>query len=124
MLLVMIKRFLFWTLILFVLYNIWNEYVSTRAAIGIYVNNNTDFVLEGPRPIENGVDTLYILENGLYNNNVWGSGTYELHSSILGSEIHLNNDYSGCNLPIDKTFFGQTRIWLDLDLHFYYIKVD
>ena len=36
------------------------NYVSKSALQGQYINNNTEYILDGPRPIKQGVDTLII----------------------------------------------------------------
>lgn len=103
------------------------NYVSTSALVGRYVNNNNDYVLEGPRPISFGVDTLVLNMDNTFDSHTWGRGTYKVHSSIFETRIELFYKYqsgeSYVKMIATSSIYGQTRMWLDFDREFYFEKV-
>ena len=107
---------------------VWKNYIPKSSIVGKYVNNNTEPILEGPNSIQNGIDTLALLENGTFQSKTWGNGTYEISKSLMETEIDLTYSYSmgkaGFSTQVDKSILGETRIWLNHDLGFYFKKVD
>lgn len=106
----------------------WKNYIPKSSIVGKYVNNNTEFVLEGPSPIQNGIDSLVLLENDTFQSKTWGNGTYKISKSLMRTKIDLTYTYSmgkaGYSTQIEKSLFGKIKIWLDYDLCFYFKKVD
>lgn len=98
----------------------WNNFFPRALVLGVYVSNNTEPLLEGPK----GIDTLILLENGKYKNRTWGEGDYE----ISGDKIHFiinhpdgkMNYHSYFSRPY---FIGPPQIILNYDLGYYYRKV-
>lgn len=103
------------------------NYASKSSLEGRYINNNTDYVLEGPRPISPGVDTLVINNDNTFNSQTWGTGTYKVKPSIFGTRIDLTYDYemgkAGNEMLVTSPVFGQERIWLNYDLNYYFEKI-
>ena len=103
------------------------NYASKSSLEGRYINNNTDYVLEGPRPISQGVDTLVINNDNTFNSQTWGTGTYKVKPSIFGTRIDLTYDYemgkAGNEMLVTSPVFGQERIWLNYDLNYYFEKI-
>ena len=103
------------------------NYASKSSLEGLYINNNTDYILEGPRPITQGVDTLTIKKDNTFESQTWGSGTYKVEPSIFGTRIDLTYDYemgkAGYEMLVTSPLFGQERIWLDYDLNYYFEKI-
>ncbi len=103
------------------------NYVSKSALQGRYINNNTEYILEGPRPIEQGIDTLIIKNDNTFESQTWGSGTYMIEPSIFGTRIDLTYDYemgkAGYEMLVTSPLFRQERIWLDYGMNFYFEKI-
>jgi len=103
------------------------NYASKTSLEGRYVNNNTDYILEGPKPISQGVDTLVIKNDNTFDSKTWGTGTYKVNPSIFGTSIDLTYNYemgkAGYEMSVTSPLFGQERIWLDHDLNFYFEKI-
>ena len=103
------------------------NYTSKSSLEGRYINNNADNVLEGPRPISQGVDTLVINDDNTFDSQTWGEGTYKVEPSIFGTRIDLTYDYemgkAGYKMLVTSPLFGQERIWLNHDLNFYFEKI-
>lgn len=106
----------------------WKNYIPKSSILGEYANNNTKPILEGPSPIQNGIDTLKLLENDTFESKTWGNGRYEISKSFMRTEIDLTYTYpmgkAGFSTQIEKSMFGKIKIWLDYDLEFYFEKVD
>jgi len=122
------KNILFIGIGLILIIVVWKNYISKSSILGKYVNNNTEAILEGPSSIQNGVDTLELLENGTFSSKTWGNGTYKISKNLISTEIDLTYSYSmgkaGFSTQIEKSVFGKTKIWLNYDLGFYFKKVD
>lgn len=105
----------------------YKNHISTDDLIGKYVNNNTEPLLDGPRPIQERIDTLTIMENNTFSSQTWGDGTYVLESSFVEARIDLTYSYSmgkaGYEMSVTKPLFGKTRVWLNHDLNFYFEKI-
>ena len=105
----------------------FTNYASKSSLEGFYVNNNTEYVLEGPRPISQGVDTLIIHSDNTFDSQTWGKGTYKVKQSFFGTRIDLTYEYemgkAGYEMKVTSPLFGQERIWLDYDLNFYFEKI-
>lgn len=103
------------------------NYASKSSLQGRYINNNADYVFEGPRPISQGVDTLVIKNDNTFDSQTWGTGTYKVKPSIFGTRIDLTYDYemgkAGYEMLVTSPLFGQERIWLDYDLNYYFEKI-
>lgn len=87
---------------------------------GTFVSNNTGPIMEGPK----SVDTLKLYEDGTFQNNSWGKGTY----LINGDEIHFRYSYelgtARYTSSLNRKFLiGSPRIKLNSDLGFYYEKI-
>jgi hypothetical protein len=106
----------------------WKNYIPESSIFGKYVNNNTEPILEGPSPIQNGVDTLRLFENGTFKSRTWGNGTYEISRSFMRTDIDLTYTYSmgkaGFSTQIKKSMLGKNKIWLNYDLGFYFQKTE
>ncbi len=93
---------------------------------GVYINNNTQPILDGPNSIEFGIDTLKIYADNRFVNKSWGLGHYQIKNGILTTEIDFSYNYelgeAGFSTRITKPLFGKYKIWLNKDLNFYYIK--
>lgn len=104
------------------------NYVSKSTLEGLYINNNTEYILDGPRPIEQGVDTLIIKNDNTFESQTWGSGTYKIKPSVFGSRIDFTYDYemgkAGYEMMVSKPLFKAERIWLDYDMNFYFEKTN
>ena len=104
------------------------NYSSKTSLEGRYFNNNTDYILEGPRPISQGVDTLVIKKDYTFDSKTWGTGTYRVKPSIFGTRIDLTYDYemgkAGYEMLVTSPMFRQERIWLDYDMDFYFEKIE
>lgn len=104
------------------------NYASKTSLEGRYINNNTDYILEGPRPISQGVDTLVIKKDYTFDSKTWGKGTYRVKPSIFGTRIDLTYDYemgkAGYEMLVTSPMFRQERIWLDYDMDFYFEKIE
>ena len=107
---------------------IWKNYIPSSSITGQYVNNNTEPILGGPNPIQNGKDTLILFDNGIFQSKTWGNGTYTILRSLMETKIKLSYTYSlgeaGFSTQIEKSILGETRIWLSHDLGFYFKKID
>ena len=103
------------------------NYVSKSSLEGRYINNNTNYALEGPRPISQGVDTLVINNDNSFDSQTWGTGTYKVKPSIFGTRIDLTYDYemgkAGYEMLVTSPLFGRERIWLNHDLNYYFEKI-
>jgi hypothetical protein len=112
-------------LIILTLIIVWCKYLPEKSIYGKYINNNTQPILEGPNSIEHGIDTLIIYENGKFESNAWGKGTYKIENR---KRISFTYDYefgkAGYNTNISKSTLGKIRIILNQDLNFYYEKID
>ena len=95
---------------------------------GVYINNNTEPILEGPNSIKHGFDTLRIYSNNRFVNKSWGVGNYQIKNGILKTEIDFSYKYelghAGYSTKITKPIFGEYKIWLNSDLNFYYTKIN
>ncbi len=95
---------------LLVIFLVWKNYIPESSIIGKYVNNNTEPTLEGPSPIQNGVDTLRLFDNGTFKSRTWGDGTYEFEDSFFKSKIDLTYSYpmgkSGVSNDCQKIIIG------------------
>lgn len=115
------------TILLMLLFGDVANYVSPSDLVGRYVNNNNDYVLEGPRPISFGVDTLVLNMDNTFDSHTWGHGTYKVHSSIFETRIELFYKYHSGESYVEMTattlINGQTRVWLDSDRDFYFEKL-
>lgn len=105
----------------------FTNYVSKSKIQGRYINNNTEFILEGPSPIEQGVDTLIIKRDNTFESKTWGSGTYSIQPSLFGTRIHLIYEYelgkAGYEMMVTAPLFRPIKIWLDYDMNFYFEKI-
>jgi hypothetical protein len=93
---------------------------------GVYINNNTQPILDGPNSVEFGIDTLKIYADHRFVNKSWGLGHYQIKNGILTTEIEFSYNYelgeAGFSTIITKPLFGEYKIWLNKDLNFYYLK--
>ena len=109
-------------------FSFYKNHISTDELIGKYVNNNTEPLLDGPRPIQEGMDTLTIMENNTFSSRTWGEGKYVLESSFIETRIDLTYSYSmgkaGYEMSVTKPLFGKIRVWLNHDLNFYFEKTE
>ena len=107
----------------------WKMYIPKSSVVGIYVNNNTDYVLEGPQPITEGPpDTLTLYPDNTFTSKTWGNGTYIIEGgSMLSSSINLSYDYimgkAGYGMGISKSYTGKIRLALSYDQNFYFEKI-
>ena len=116
-------------ILLFSLFCLWKHNIPHQSIIGKYVNNNTDIVMEGPQPIQNGQDTLILYDDFTFESRTWGKGTYTYDSGFWQSEICLRYDaYGGgkasYNSYVKKSTFGKIRILLSMDYDFYFEKIE
>lgn len=113
---------------LLVIFLVWKNYIPESSIIGKYVNNNTEPTLEGPSPIQNGVDTLRLFDNGTFKSRTWGDGTYEFEDAFFESKIDLTYSYpmgkAGYQMIAKKSLLGNVKLWFNFDLNFYFEKVN
>ncbi|WP_298760596.1 hypothetical protein [uncultured Psychroserpens sp.] len=96
-------------------------YFSSNSLEGLYINNNTSPILEGPSA---KVDTLKIYNDYTFENQSWGKGTYE----ITGNRITFKYEYDYGKANFSTSIYrpalrNSIRITLNSDLAFYYEKV-
>ena len=105
----------------------YKNHISTDDIIGKYVNNNTEPLLDGPKEIQKGVDTLIIMKDNKFSSKTWGDGTYIIKSSLMETKIDFKYTYSmgkaGYEAIVSKPLFNKTKIWLNYDLNFYFEKM-
>lgn len=106
---------------------LWKGFTPKYFVAGKYVNNNTDYTLEGPKPIQQGYDTLTLFKDGTFSSNTWGNGVYKITDDFLGCEITLDYNYTAgkgsIRTQISRPFFGDLRIWLNHDRGFYFKRI-
>ncbi|MGB0850289.1 MAG: hypothetical protein ACPGTP_03515 [Bacteroidia bacterium] len=107
---------------------VWKNYIPKSSIIGKYVNNNTESILEGPSHIHNGVDTLRLFDNGTFKSRTWGDGTYVFDDTFFESKIELTYSEpmgnAGYQMIVIKSLLGNIKLLLNLDLNFYFEKVE
>lgn len=104
-----------------------SNYVSKSEIIGRYTNNNTESLLEGPRSISQGVDTLIMKGDNTFESQTWGTGTYNIEPSVFGTLIILTSE-SGTgkrifSAKVTAPWFRPGKIWLDYDQNFFYEEI-
>lgn len=103
------------------------NYASKTSLEGRYINNNTNYILEGPSPISEGFDTLILNKDNTFDSKTWGTGTYKVKPSIFGTSIDLTYEYemgkAGYQMLVTSPLFGKERLWLDSDLNYYFVKI-
>lgn len=120
-----VYKFGYYLIVIFLmLYLLW---VPKFRVVGEYINNNTEYVLEGPLPIDKYVDTLKIFDDGTFESKTWGNGTYLVKGNFLSPRLRISYTYefgkAGAEFIIQKPVIGNLRIWLDQDLGFYFKKI-
>lgn len=107
--------------------HLFRNYITNDMTIGVYINNNTEPILEGPNPISEGIDTLILMKNNHYTSKAWGNSTYEIKNGLERTEIEFsysdNFGKTGLNTIICRTILGEQWIWLNRDHYFYFEKI-
>lgn len=84
---------------------------------GSYVYNFPTYIVDGPKT----GDILNLKENGTFESDTWGKGTYIINGCDL--ELSYNDVFgkSGFELGIYRPlFFGEPRISVCRDLNYYF----
>ncbi|MDX5438174.1 MAG: hypothetical protein LPK03_13310 [Pontibacter sp.] len=103
----------------FFLYRLFH--LSTSSIAGLYINNNTTPVLEGPGV---AVDTLTINDDLTFENSAWGKGTYKLDGDRITFSYRYEYGTASYSTTINRPLFGRTvRIELDSDLAYFYERI-
>lgn len=101
--------------------------ISRSEIAGIYINNNTNPIVDGPKAIVEGIDTLFIYADNRFHNKSWGLGNYIIENSFFNHDIDFSYKYefgyAGFRTNISKPIFGKQKIWLDKDQNSYYLKI-
>ena len=102
---------------------IFNNFFITSMIKGVYVSNNTEPMVDGPR----FGDTLILLDNNKFLSDTWGEGIYKLEHTFKGTRLDLSYNYefgkAGYNSYFYRSYFyGKPRIVVFRDLNFYFKK--
>jgi hypothetical protein len=102
-----------------------NKYFFNKKMLaGIYVSNDKSSFAEAP----NYSDTLILYDNGKFNSDTWGTGTYELKYSLAGTTISISYKYEfgngGYSTSIYRPLLGKPRIIINRGLESYFARLD
>lgn len=98
---------------------IYDNFYTSKIVSGRYVYNFPEYRVEGQKT----GDYLYLKENGTFESNSWGNGTF----IIDGSDLELSyTDKFGKSIfecsVYRPFFFGKPRISISRDLDYYFKK--
>lgn len=86
---------------------------------GTYTYNFPTYIVDGPKT----GDILNLKENGTFESNTWGKGTYTINGSNL--ELNYNDNFGKSSFECGiyrPLFFGEPRISICSDLDYYFKK--
>ncbi|BDD03914.1 hypothetical protein [Aureibacter tunicatorum] len=93
-------------------------YFTPNTIEGVYINNNTSPVLEGPN---SETDTLKIFNDLTFENQAWGIGTYKIDRDRISFSYSYEYGKAGYSTTVSRAFLSnKIRISLNSDLGFYY----
>lgn len=99
---------------------IHDNFYTLKMVSGTYVYHFPNEIVEGPSQ----GDKLILKEDGTFESDTWGNGTY----SINGSQLDLNYRYEFGEAGFSCCFYrpmfwGQPRINIVKDLGYYFSKI-
>ena len=98
---------------------IYDNYFTPKMISGKYVYNFPVYVVDGPSTR----DYLLLKENGTFESNTWGNGTYKINGSKLAFKYKYEMGEAGFECGIYRPFFfGTPRISICKDLDYYFLK--
>jgi len=99
----------------------YDNIYTPRFISGTYIYHFPSAVAEGP----NLNDKLTLNDDGNFESDTWGKGTYEIN----GSDLELTYQYELGNAGFELTiyrpmFWGEPHLYVVKDLGYYFAKVD
>ena len=106
-------------LVLFAILIAYNNFYTSEMISGKYIYKFPYFTAEGPKQ----GDAITLKENGSFESDTWGKGTYKLS----GSTLNLNYTYEFGKAEFETNiyrplFVGNPRIRISEDLNYYFEK--
>lgn len=92
----------------------FTNYATVSSLSGRYINNNTEHVIEGPKPVSQGIDTLILKNDNTFESQTWGAGNYVVKPSIFGTRIELiygdETGKAGYEMLVTSPLSGKVRL--------------
>lgn len=98
---------------------IYDNFYTNKMVSGSYVYNFPTYIVDGP----NTGDILNLKENGTFESNSWGNGTFIINGSDL--ELCYKNEFGKSSFECGiyrPLFFGEPHISICRDLDYYFKK--
>jgi hypothetical protein len=106
---------------LIVLSIVYNNFYTTKMVSGTYIYNFPNAVADGP----NQGDKITLKENGNFESDTWGNGTYKLKGSTLKLNYKYEFGKAGFEINIYRTmFYGKPKLSIEKDLNYYFERID
>jgi hypothetical protein len=109
------------TIFFMILSMVYDNFYPNWIISGQYIYEFPISCAEGP---SNG-DILILKENGHFESDTWGNGTFEINGSTLDLSYayELGNAEFQCSI-YRPLFWGSPRINMDRDLRYYFKKIN
>jgi hypothetical protein len=108
------------TIILFITTAIiYDNFYTNKMVSGSYVYNFPTYIVDGPKT----GDILNLKENGTFESNSWGNGTFIINGSDL--ELSYKDEFGKSSFDCGiyrPFFFGEPHISICRDLDYYFKK--
>ncbi|RZK58781.1 MAG: hypothetical protein EOO91_07260 [Pedobacter sp.] len=116
-----LRTFIALFILTFVVISIIYDNFYTKSLIsGRYIYNYEE-TLEGP----NKGDNLLLKQNGEFESDTWGKGTYKINGTRLNLSYSYSYGQAAYECSIYRPYFwGKPRISINSDLGYFFEKID